>query len=246
LRVLSLSVDRVTGTGLSLIVFGLIFGGYSYFVVLDSTYTAFGLACVVLGSVMVMVPSNPVPLSVVRAMIEGSAVNIEAVLEEYQARSKAYYLPPRDGRVYCYVPFGAEFSDRGLLAVLKAPVRVFTNNGGVPGVMVFPPGSEIVRVAALGEEAGVENALVYVLVDYLEAVDSVKTVEEGDNLVVQISSPRMSTDFPLFRECLGSVTVSVVGCVAAWVKGKPLAFLGEDSVDGYVTARFRVVDIGEE
>jgi len=235
-------VDRVAGAGLSLIVFGVVFGGYSYLVVGDSTYTALGLACVVLGAVMVMVPSSPVPLSAVRAMVEGSAVNVEALLEEYEARGKAVYLPPRDRRVYCYVPLG-EFSDADLAGVLRSPVRVLAGSGGL---MVFPPGAEVVRLCDLGEEAGLEDALSYVLVDYLEAVDSVKAAEAGDNLVVQVTGPRMETGFPLFAACLGSAVVSVAGCVAAWVKGEPVVFLGEDRVKGSVTARFRVVGLGEE
>jgi len=238
-------VDRVAGAGLSLMVFGVVFGAYSYLVVGDSTFTALGLACVVLGSVMVLVPSNPVPLSAVRAMVEGAAVNVEALLEEYEARSQAYYLPPRDGRVYCFVPL-EEFSDDDLNGVLRAPIRVLVDAPGVRGLMVFPPGSEVVRIAGVSEEAGLEDALSYVLVDYLEAVNSVKAAEAGDNLIFQFKGPKMETDFPLFASCLGSATVSVAGCVAAWVKGKPVAYLGEDRVGDSVTARFRVVDVGEE
>lgn len=235
-----LRLDRYQGVGLSLMAFGLPFALFSYYIVLDVTLTALGLACLILGSVVYLLPSDPVPTRELRAMVEASALNIEALLEEYDAREGAVYLPPRDGRVACYVPL-TEFRDGVLSSVMSAPVRVIVDAGGSRGLLVFPPGSEVIRMAEIGEDSGVEDALVYVLVDFLEAVRSVKSVDNGDVTVVQFTHPVVSTEMPRYVQCLGSMASSLAGCVLARVLGALVVFLGEDVSGDSFTARFRVI-----
>ena len=238
------SVDRYTRAGVVLLVFGGPFAAFSYWVLNDVTFTSIGLASLILGATALLVPSRAVPGESVRALVEAAAVNVEALLEEFDADGRAVYLPPRDGRVYCFVPIGEGFLEAGLAGFDRVPLRVVTRVGGVDGLCVFPPGGEVVRLAGLGEESGVEDALVYVLVDYLEAVESVRAVETGDRVVVELSRPRVDTGFDRFRMCLGSVPVSVAGCVLAWVLGEPVLFLGEERDGDRVTASFRVVTVG--
>ena len=238
--------DPYIHAGVVLMVFGVPFAVYSYFVLLDVTFTAIGLASVVLGATALLIPSSPVPAGTVRAMVEGASVNVEALLEEYDATLQAYYFPPVDGRVYCFVPLTGDVAGWQLDRILDAPVRVITEGAGVRGLMVFPPGSEIVRLSLLGEESGLEDALNYVLVDYLEAVESVKAVESGDRIVVQLDRYRMDTEFPRVKLCLGSISVSTAGCVLAWVTGRPVQFVVEDSSGESVIATFRVMGSGQE
>ena len=238
--------DPYTRAGVVLMFFGVPFAVYSYFVLLDVTFTALGLASLVLGATALLVPSSPVPAGTVRAMVEGASVNVEALLEEYDASSKAYYLPPVDGRVYCYVPLSGGLESWQLERVIGSPIRVVTDVAGSRGLMVFPPGSEIVRLSLLGEESGLEDALSYVLVDYLEAVESVKAVLSGDRVVVQLNRYRVDTDFPRVKLCLGSIPVSTAGCVLAWVTGKPVLFVDEAGSGESTTATFRVMGSGQE
>ena len=238
--------DPYIRAGAVLMAFGVPFAVYSYLVLLDVTFTALGLASVVLGATALLIPSSPVPAGTVRAMVEGASVNVEALLEEYDASSKAYYLPPVDDRVYCFVPLSGDVGGWQLDMVMGAPVRVITEVAGVRGLMVFPPGSEIVRLSLLGEESGLEDALSYVLVDYLEAVESVKAVESGDRVVVQLNRYRVDTDFPRVKLCLGSIPVSTAGCVLAWVTEKPVLFVDEDGSGESTTATFRVMGTGQE
>jgi len=239
-------MDAYTRAGVVLLVFGGPFAAFSYWVLNDVTFTSIGLASLILGATALLVPSRAVPGESVRALVEAAAVNVEALLEEFDVTGRGVYLPPRDGRVYCFVPIGGGFLEAGLAGFDRVPLRVVTKVGGVDGLCVFPPGGEVVRLAGLGEESGVEDALVYVLVDYLEAVESVRAVETGDRVVVELSRPRVDTGFDRFRMCLGSVPVSVAGCVLAWVLGEPVLFMGEAMDGGRVTASFRVVTVGQE
>ncbi|MCW4050737.1 MAG: hypothetical protein NWE89_13485 [Candidatus Bathyarchaeota archaeon] len=239
-RLLDVELDGYRGAGFVFLVFGVVFGGYTFLVISDPLYVSLGLACVILGATILLVPDNPVPRDSVRALVEGATVNIEALLEELDVQSHAFYLPPREGRVYCYLPLSEGFDPGNLDRVMAAPLRVVTEAGGSRGVFVFPPGSEVVRLSMLMEESGVEDALSYVLVDYLEAVDGLKAVETGGNVVVEITRPLMQTEFPRYNDSMGSLVTSIAGCVVSWVLGKPVEFIGEDVLGDVVTARFRV------
>lgn len=239
-------VDPYVRAGVVLIVFGAPFAAYSYWVLSNVTFTALGLASVILGVTAVLVPSSPVPADSVRVMVEAASVNIEALLEEHDATLKAVYMPPVDGRVYCFVPLTGDLGDWQVEQLKATPLRVSNEFGSVRGVSVFPSGSEVVRLSGLGEESGVEDALSFVLVDFLESVEGVKAVRSGDRFVVQLDKIRADTVYPRVRMCLGSSASSVAGCVLAWVMCKPVQFLGEEQLGDSVTASFRLIGVGQE
>ena len=222
-----MKLDGYQLLGLSLTSFGLVFGAYSYEVLLSVPLTSLGVACLVLGLTLLLVPSNPVPTQQIRAMMEGSLVNIEALLEEFNAQGKATYVPSED-RVYAFIPT-VEASVK--VNPGRTPVRVLTEAGGVPGLIVFPPGSVAVRLASLPEEVGVEDALAHVLVDFLEICESVKAVNEQGRVIVEINNPRTDTEYPRVNRSLGSAAVSVAGCVLARVTGSPVYLQSEDGTD---------------
>jgi len=173
-------------------------------------------------------------------MVEGSIVNIEALLEEFDTRYGAVYLPPRDGRVFAYVPLNSEVEASVGWSAMKAPVRVVTEVRGEPGLFVFPPGSEVVRLSLLSPESGVEEALTHVLVDFLEIVQSVKAVRDGERIVVEMRGSRVETEFPRFRMVLGSISTSTAGCVLSTVVDVPVLFKDEQIEERRIRSVFQV------
>jgi hypothetical protein len=242
--VLDRDVDRYVALQIGLLIFGFPLAAYSYFILSNVPLLALGLACIILGATAMLIPSSPVPTHTVRAMVEGACVNIEALLEEFDASEKAVYLPPRDGRVYAFVPLRANPGASLAWAAMEAPMRVVTEAGGEPGLMVFPPGSEVVRLSMISPEAGVEEALNHVLVDFLEAVGSVKAVSEGGRVVVDLEKTRFETEFPRFRQVLGSIVVSTSGCVLSTVLGIPVLLQDEQVERGKTRAVFTEVAEG--
>jgi hypothetical protein len=231
--------DNYRYLGIGLISFGVIFTVFSYWMVVNTTFTAFGLSCIILGATLLMIPSNPVPSQQIRAMIEGSLVTIEALLEEYDANGRATYLPPNKGRVNCFIPLKDQDSFQ-VVDEYNFPLRILTKIRNTPGLIVFPPGSEIVRLALLPDGITVEDALNYVLVDFIEIVKSVKSVEEKGEYAVELIEPRSNTDFPRVNRSLGSISVSVVGCVIAYISGKPVFFNKEEISDGKIVGFFKI------
>ena len=210
-------------------------------VFLSVPLTALGLSTIILGATLLLVPSNPTPAHHIRAMVEASLVNIEALLEEFDVMGEAVYLP-MDERVSAFIPVeeGMELN----VDTERIPVRVLTESHGVPGVMVFPPGSELVRLALLPEDIQVEDALNAVLVDFAEMADSVKVVSEDDQVLVELVSPKVGSGYDRVNQSLGSFAVSVSGCVIADNLGRPVYFLREESVDNKLTGFFRVGQVG--
>ena len=237
-----MALDRYQLLGLGLMSFGVIFAAYSYFVLLSVPLTSLGMACVILGSTLLMVPGSPVPRHQIRAMMEGSLVNVEALLEEFDIRGKAVYLPPVEGRVRAFVP--VEENEEPNVDAGHVPLRVFSEAGDIYGVNVYPPGSEAVRLSLLPEEAGPEDALSHVLVDFVEAVESIKYVQRGAEAVVELGKPRAGSDYPRVNMCLGSYPVSVAGCVLAYVLRGPVYYRGEEASGDIVLGYFRVGPIG--
>jgi hypothetical protein len=173
----------------------------------------------------------------IRAMLEASLVNVEALLEEFDVLGKAVYLPPMDGRVSAVVPI----EDTKILGGLeKVDYRVLTRVGDVSCILVFPPGSEIVRLALLPEDISLEDALSTVLVDFVELVDSVKAVFDLDQVIVELGNTRASSEFSRVNNSLGSLSVSIAGCVLAIVFDKRVALRREESIDLGVRAVFKV------
>ncbi len=201
---------------------------FSYLFLANVAFTALGIACIVLGATILITPSNPVPKGVIRAMVEESCINIEALLEEFNANEKATYLPPREERVYAYIPLTKK--KFRVKEMAKIPLRMITNIKNSPALIVFPPGSELIRLEGLSSESGLEASLSHVIVDLVEGAESVKAVRDGGYVIVDIFKSRVKTEFPRFRRVLGSLNTSLAGCVLAASLGEPVSF-EEESMD---------------
>ena len=237
---MTIKYDQYRYLGIALIVFGYIFTIYSEWVLDNVTLTALGISVIILGSTLFFIPSNPIPSQQIRAMLEGSLINIEALLEEFDAQGKAVYLPPKDGRVNAFIPIIEKSSS---LNPDKIATRLLTSSPNEPGLLVFPPGSEIVRLALLPEDIGLEDALNYVLVDILEAANNVKVVFEKEEIALEIIEPRSMSDFQRVNHSLGSVTVSVAGSVLAQVIGKLIYFDREEINENKIVAFFNILPV---
>jgi hypothetical protein len=220
-------------------VFGALFAEYAFLMLLSVPLTALGISCVVLGVTTVLIPGSPIPASNIRSMIKGSCINIEALLEEFDAEGRGVYLPPRDGKVFVYVPLETSHSLSNVWQAMEAPTRVVTEVGGEPGLMVFLPLSDDM-LSSIGGDMKAEEALSDILVKKLEFLESVKEAESGDKVVVRMSGSRVGTDLPRFKKVLGSLPTSIAGCVLAFVFNKPLALIEEEASGRVITATFEV------
>lgn len=224
--------------GLALTPSGAILAYFSHFIASNVPLTALGLACVILGSSIALTPSSPIPRLAVKAMLEGASLNLEALLEEFNVDEKAVYMPPRDDRVFAFIPLSSNPASMEAEEAAKAPLRVLTSVGGKLGLMVFPPGSEVTKLAGVTLGLSVEEAVNLALVEFLEGADSVKAVKEGDKITVEIVNPIIEIELPRVKRSLGSLPVSLAGCALAQSVGRPIVFSKETADGKKIKAEF--------
>lgn len=223
-----------------LVAFGITFGAYAHLILLNVPLTAFSLACIIIGVTLIITPSTPVPKEVVRAMVESACTNIEALLEEFQVSGRAIYILGRDGRVYTFIPLTSNPHKVGIDDVARAPIRVLTRVKEVSGLILFPPGSDLPKLSGLTSGLGVEEALRHVLVDYVEGVEGVRVVRDGDRIFIDIVKPTIKTSYPRFVRALGSLATCLSGCTLAYILNKPVVFEDEWVGKASLRATFRV------
>ena len=232
---------RYFSFGAGIAAFGAVVAYVSYYFLFSVPFAALGIACVILGAATLTLPESPVPSGAVRGVIQASVMNVEAVLEEFDAHEKAVYLPPKDGQSVAFVPLSSNPHLPDYDALASAPRRLVSEAGGVPVLMVVPPGAELVRASELSESSGLEDAIQYILTEVSELCSSAKAVVTGDRLVVEMKGIKVKTEAAKYLVTLGSIQASIAASVAATVLKKGVALVSEDAQGKNSTATFRVM-----
>lgn len=232
-------MERNTLVGLDFLLMGVIIAGLGFFLADSVPIAAFGFALAVIGALILMIVPEPVPQDALKALLKDAVRNVEIILEESGLRNRAYFLQLEDGEVRAFVPVTGADGKPGaarLGELEKAPLRFIVDHDGMRGLMVVPPGNEIVRLAKVEKGSDLEEALRATLVEYSDLARGVLAVEEDGGRVakVQITKPQISSDSPYFNDTLGTPVSCVAGCVAAVVKGAPVKIVEERYDPGFV------------
>lgn len=232
---------RYVSFGASVALFGAAVSLVSYFVLFSVPFTALGVACVIIGLSAVSLPEQPVPKRAVRSLIQGATFSIESLLEEFDVREKAVYLPPREGLVTAYVPLSQDGRRPTVEEAMAAPRRVVTEAGGVPILTLFPPGAEVARAAELAEGQTVEDALRYILVEVTELCSSVRAAEGDGGFVVEMKGVKDKTEAARYSASLGTVPTSLAACALAMLTGRPVTLEREEAQGSRALAQLRLL-----
>ena len=229
---------RYFSFGAGIATFGALLAVISFYFLFSVPFAALGVACVILGGATLTLPESPVPSGAVRGVIRASVMNVEALLEEFDVREKAVYLPPKDGQSVAFVPLSTNPHAPDYGAMLDAPRRLVSEAGGVPVLLVVPPGSELVRASELSEASGLEDAIQYVLTEVSELCSSAKAVVTGDRLVVEMKGIKVKTEAAKYLVTLGSIPASIGASVAATVLKRGVTLASETIEGNGSTAAF--------
>ena len=232
---------RYFSFGAGIASFGAVVAYVSYYFLFSVPFAALGVACVILGAATLTLPDSPVPSGAVRGVMHSSVMNVEALLEEFDAHEKAVYLPPRDGEAVAYVPLSSHPRTPSVEELMAAPRRLVTEVVGVSVLLVIPPGSELVRASELSEASGTGEAIQYILTEVSELCSSVKAVTTGDRLVLEMKGIKVKTEAAKYLSSLGSIPASVAASVAATVLKMGIVLVSEEMQGKNSTATFRVL-----
>jgi hypothetical protein len=207
---------------------------------------AFGLALGVIGAlILTIVPGwQAAPQDAFKGLLRDSVKNVEAVLEESRLRNRAYFLKMADGDVRAFVPAPSREDQPppDVAQLHQGPLHFVVDYKGLKGMLLIPPGNEIVKLAKVAEGNGLEDALRSTLVDYADLAEGVLTNEDlsQEMTKIQITRPLLSSEAPYFNDSLGSPVSCVAMCVAAVAKGVPVLFVEEkyDSNLIHLTLKF--------
>ena len=114
-----------------------------------------------------------------------------------------------DGETRALIPLsalkaaaGQSISSAALRELDKAPRRFIVDYHGLRGLMLIPPGAQIVKLAKVERGGDLEDSLRSVLVEFWTSPSPVLAVEEeGSKLVrVQIAKPKLESQSPFFKD----------------------------------------------
>jgi len=244
-------VDRNTVIGIGLLIIGFIVSSLGYVHAHNVPVAAFGFAVYIMGAMILLLVPEPVPRDAYQALLNDAIRNVELILEESALREKAYFLQTEDGEIRTFIPTSqpdknneAEgLSSSTLLQIKNAPFGLVADYGDLRGLLLIPPGAQLVKLAGVEKGADLEKALRSVLIEFSDLASSVLALEEGESKImkIEIGKPTVTWESPSFKSCLGSTVSCIAGCVATVVKGQPVRIVDEKFDPALVRLSLKVV-----
>jgi hypothetical protein len=227
-------VDRNTIVGIDLLTIGIVVSALGFIGAQSIPIAAFGFAVAIIGALILLIVPESIPQDAYRALLKDSIANIEIILEESQLRERAYFVKTEE-KVRAFIPIlSAAESVSGTTSEMLAqslskapPTRFITKYGGMKGLMLIPPGNEIVRLSKVQKGDDLEESLRSTLVAFADLATSVLAIEEGNEIRIQIKNPKLSSESPFFNDSLGSPVSCVACCIIAVAKDGPVRILDE-------------------
>ena len=232
-------MERNTLVGIDFLLMGFVVSGLGFFLADSVPIAAFGFALAVIGALVLLVVPEAVPQDALKALLKDSVRNVEIILEESGLRSRAYFMQMGDGELRALVPLSTPGSERQAPSPAeldRAGRRFIVNLKGIRGLLLVPPGNEIVRLARVEKGADLEEALRQTLVEFSDLARGVLALEEdGGRLAkIQITKPQLGSDSPYFNDALGTPVSCVAACAAAVAKGAPVRIRDERYDPGFI------------
>jgi hypothetical protein len=220
-------LERNTVVGVDFLLMGSIISALGFFLADSVPIASFGFALLIIGALVVLLVPEPVPQDAFKALLKDSIRNVEIILEESALRNRAYFVQTDDGEIRALVPMTAmegKLTAADLKNLKTGPKRFIVDYKGVKGLLLIPPGNEIVKLAKVEKGADLEEALRSTLVEFSDLARGVLAIEEDGGRVskIQITKPQLASESPYFNDSLGSPVSCVASCVAVVVKGAPI------------------------
>jgi hypothetical protein len=211
---------RIKELGIILITISIPLSIFSILVLnyMELFYVSLGILIIGLSSISIEEKSL-LPYTL-RKLIESSILNIEALLEEYDAVGKALYLE-KEGRNIAFIPYKNEVDYIELAKFINnIPLRVSNDMG----LIVFPPFYSIKEKGEMSDESWLNS----ILVEDLNLADNIKILKENNYLTIGIRNPKSHLlNIPRYKKCMGSLETSIALSAISRYYGKPIKFVEE-------------------
>jgi len=223
-------LDRYTIIGFVVTILGIVYSFFSFYIISSIPSTAVGISIIILGINTILIPGSSISKNYVYSIFMESYSNIEALLLQFDMKERCVYLPPKDKKVFAFVPLNIDLDPSKERKVRESPIRMVTHYQGMSGLMVFLPLPYDI-LSELPEGMKAEKTLNIILVDQLTASGSVKAVEFLNKIIVRISGFQETTELPSVQSVFGSIPTSIAGSALSFVYNKPIILL-EEKLEG--------------
>ncbi|ADL19755.1 hypothetical protein ASAC_1350 [Acidilobus saccharovorans 345-15] len=178
-------------------------------------FSMIGVAIAGLSAIVIGDSPRPQPPQL-RSMLSALGVNLEALLEEADARGKAIVMPPVGGRCAAFIPLSEDADPEAVARALRsAPQSLFPSPAGRRGVLAFLPSPLPLS------STDMESALREVVVERSEMAKAIRLEERGNVIVLEAVRPVMD-DLPRLNRA-GTLPLLLGATVVASLKGVPVA-----------------------
>jgi hypothetical protein len=229
-------MNKIHSAGLILFSFGITFSILSYFILENTPLTSAGIGSTIIGISLFITPTTSIPRRAVQTLMRGSVLGIERILEEFNIRNKAYYLRANDGKVYAYIPV-SEPSQPPILKNSEMPNSITAEIEGVLYFVLLPPFSELIELVEAEE---IETAVIEALVDVSELCEEVRTVDQGEQIILEINNPKSHITAGRFLQIFGSLPTTLAASIIARMTGAPVRVESEEENGSKRITRLRL------
>jgi len=233
------TLERNTLVGVDFLLMGFIISALGFFLADSVPIASFGFALAVIGALVLLIVPEAVPQDALKALLKDAVRNVEIILEEAGLRNPAYFMQMEDGELRALVPLSARGATEEAptpAEIDRSPRRFIVNQRGIRGLLLIPPGNELVRLAKVEKGADLEEALRSTLVEFSDLAQGVLALEEDGGRVakIQITKPKLSSDSPYFNDALGTPVSCVAACTVAVAKGASVRISDERYDPGFI------------
>jgi hypothetical protein len=237
-KMMSFSMDKISLVGALLFVLGGLIIGIRLLGIFDTFPVPLGILVGIIGFIMFSYPNTLAPSYESKILIKESLLNIEAMLESFDASEQCFYLPPKAGKIYVYVPLSPDVSQSEAWSAMEVPLQTVTEVNNKPGLILFTPFSFILK--SFTKNTPINEVLSKILVKQFEVADSVRAVKTGDEMSVEISQPLFMPDLPRCEQVFGSFSSFLAGCILSAQMNKPIILVTKDLKDHILRCNFKV------
>jgi hypothetical protein len=220
--------------GIVLLVIGLFFGLFFYFVVDSVPLVAVGLSMVILGVMSIGLASVRPYISpeAWKVLFTTGVVNTTGILEDFKIRNRAIYLPRcmSDGPNRAIIPINGESRAKDIQEKLPH----FTVNRGPnqedTHFSVATPGNlslDLLPRRPGPTQNGIKKAIEYILNRVLDLAVRVKISHMGSHLHVIVTGAEINYDEVLYYQCVGSPIASIAAAISSEALEKPVQIIEE-------------------
>lgn len=224
--------------GLALGVSGAVLAPVFYFLLDSVPLAALAISAIMLGVVSAVLGNSRADVSpeASQMMLQTGMENLAALIEELGLRSKAVYVPPSagGGRARALIPLSEDGSrPTGWASLPNRLIARYGPGAEDVGLVVTTPGTMSLdglslRTGGNADPDQIEGALSQVLVGTMDLADAVSVKASGEQLIVEITNPRLNYDNIWYYRCLGSPLASIAATVASQALDRAVVISSEE------------------